>query len=173
MLYDDEMKSIIADALNVDDLMPPAAPPRKRRRVSNDTINPEQSEPGDTEEVQVIGPLKRSRGRPKGSQNRITADQMKLQEDLIKANEGICITEIAWRLANESYEVLHTVEEEYGCDSKQYNTAFSNANKAVATALPYFAIQSKALVLTTDEEWNTDAMANKVTDMIKSFRNNA
>ena len=88
---------------------------------------------------------RQSRGRPLGSMNKSTADQMELQERMAQ-NGMFTIAEIAYIMANEAFDVLGTIEAIYGIDSDQYYRASTNAQNAVKMALPYFTSQAKFTV---------------------------
>lgn len=123
-------------------------------------------------EEQPLQPLKRKTGRPAGSQNKVTVDQRELEKSLVESEGLMSVTEIAFRLANETYQSMLTVEEKYGCDSKIYRDTASLAINAARTALPYFAIQSKALVITDDENFDVEEVEKRISEKVNKWMYN-
>lgn len=108
-------------------------------------------------------------GRQKGTPNKSTVDQKALQDYYVEQGYK-SISEIAFLMANKTYEDVAEIEEEYGIASKEYDTAVKNCNSAVKTALPFFTTQIKALVLTDAEEFSEEAIAEKAKAILQNFK---
>lgn len=89
---------------------------------------------------------RRARGKRKLSEN-----TLRMQDDYI-ARGYVNIAEIAFLMANDSYEDLQAIAEEYGITSKEFLDAFMRTNRAVATALPYFAMPVKPEMVAASED---------------------
>lgn len=86
---------------------------------------------------------RKARSKPK-----LSEDTLAMQKRYVDAG-FFSVAEIAFLMANDTYEDLNAIEKEFGITSPEYNFAFGRANQAVKTALPYFAIQMRAETIQT------------------------
>lgn len=85
----------------------------------------------------------KSAERKQRKKPRLSEDTLTMQKRYVEAG-FFSVAEIAYLMANDTFDDLVAIEKEYGLTSPEYNTAFIRANQAVKTALPYFAIQMRA-----------------------------
>lgn len=111
----------------------------------------------------------RSRSRKKKHKASLSEDTLAMQRRY--QEEGyFSISEIAFLMANESYEDLSYIESEYGTESQEYDLAHKRANAAVKTALPYFAIQMKADIQIAGNEVTSKGVEEALAEMLKPKR---
>lgn len=100
---------------------------------------------------------------------RVVEDAIQMQERYV--SEGYFnVAEIAFLMANDSYETLQAIEQTYGSTSKEYNQAFTNANTAVKTALPYFSVQMKPVTKEGDGELDESDVENALLAILQKSK---
>lgn len=103
---------------------------------------------------------RRARRKP-----RLTEDTLAMQ-DRYRQEGHFSVAEIAFLMASDEYENLQLTLEQYGIHSEEYDAAFSRANTATKTALPYFAMSLKAEMITVREDTIT---STEVDDNIRKL----
>lgn len=113
----------------------------------------------------------KSAARKKRKKPTLSEDTLTMQQRYVEQGY-FSVAEIAYLMANDSYEDLLAIEEEYGLVSQEYSFAHARATNAIKTALPYFAIQMKAeLIQNLGGEITAEGVEDALAKMIAE-RNN-
>lgn len=106
---------------------------------------------------------RKSRGRGK-----YNADTVALEQSLIEQGyRGV--TEMAFMLANDTFDNIELIEEKFGTDSVEYKDAVAAADKAIKTALPYFATQRKSIEV-EDKTINEDTVEEELRKILNKTK---
>lgn len=124
---------------------------------------------GNTKETRKTFMNDRSAKRRARGKGKISENTLRMQEDYVKQGY-VNIAEIAFLMANDCYEDLLAIAAEYGITSKEYADAFHQTNRAVSTALPYFAMPVKPEMIKEEEEITPEVVEDALRNMLAKKR---
>jgi len=120
-----------------------------------------------TQETRITPITGRSISAKSRRKKNITEDTLMMQERLVDSKCFLSVAEIAFRMANESWQGMKIAAAEKGKDSPEYDRWWNRTNTATKTALPYFASALSSTQLSAlDDDVSTDDVQTELAKIL-------